>query len=176
MRAFVLDSEKFLEHKVNIQSPKLKSKCYDMLSHVPVCDTMDYIACHAPLSMEFSRQEYWSRFPFPSPECFARKFLMMNWLFAILNFICIWFLGRHWASRTTREERSSGNTCTLVSFFGVWNSVAMYPEFSFWTSHNAGVQQRDTQAPQLPSICMKKILSIFIEENRFLQLLKKLAI
>ena len=24
-------------------------------------------ACQAPLSMEFSRQEYWSAFPFPSP-------------------------------------------------------------------------------------------------------------
>ena len=26
-----------------------------------------YIAHQAPLSMEFSRQEYWSGFPFPSP-------------------------------------------------------------------------------------------------------------
>ena len=25
------------------------------------------IACQAPLSMEFSRQEYWSEMPFPSP-------------------------------------------------------------------------------------------------------------
>ena len=25
------------------------------------------MACHAPLSMGFSRQEYWSGFPFPSP-------------------------------------------------------------------------------------------------------------
>ena len=25
------------------------------------------IACQAPLSMGFSRQEYWSGFPFPSP-------------------------------------------------------------------------------------------------------------
>ena len=25
------------------------------------------VACQAPLSIEFSRQEYWSRFPFPSP-------------------------------------------------------------------------------------------------------------
>ena len=29
---------------------------------------MDYIALQAPLSMEFSRQEYWSGYPFPSPE------------------------------------------------------------------------------------------------------------
>ena len=32
-----------------------------------LCDPMDYIACQAPLSMEFSRQEYWSGLPFPSP-------------------------------------------------------------------------------------------------------------
>ena len=28
---------------------------------------MDYIACQAPLSMEFSRQQHWSGLPFPSP-------------------------------------------------------------------------------------------------------------
>ena len=28
---------------------------------------MDYIAGQDPLSMEFSRQEYWSVLPFPSP-------------------------------------------------------------------------------------------------------------
>ena len=27
---------------------------------------MDYIACQAPLSMEFPRQEYWSGLSFPS--------------------------------------------------------------------------------------------------------------
>ena len=26
------------------------------------------IACQAPLSMDFSRQEYWSGLPFPSPR------------------------------------------------------------------------------------------------------------
>ena len=28
---------------------------------------MDFVALQAPLSMEFSRQEYWSRLPFPNP-------------------------------------------------------------------------------------------------------------
>ena len=27
------------------------------------------VACQAPLSMEFSRQEYWSGLPFSSPGC-----------------------------------------------------------------------------------------------------------
>ena len=30
-------------------------------------DPLNYIACQAPLSMGFSRQEYWSELPFPSP-------------------------------------------------------------------------------------------------------------
>ena len=41
---------------------------YQSLSRVWLFATpMDYMACHAPLSMEFSRQEYWSGLPFPSP-------------------------------------------------------------------------------------------------------------
>jgi len=31
-------------------------------------DPMDYIACQAPLSVGFSRQEYWSGLPFSSPR------------------------------------------------------------------------------------------------------------
>ena len=33
-----------------------------------LCNPMDYIARQVPLSMRFSRQEYWSRLPFPSLE------------------------------------------------------------------------------------------------------------
>ena len=32
-----------------------------------LCDPMDFIACQSPPSMGFSRQEYWSGLPFPSP-------------------------------------------------------------------------------------------------------------
>ena len=32
-----------------------------------LCDPMDYIAHQVPLSMGFSRQEYWSALSFPSP-------------------------------------------------------------------------------------------------------------
>ena len=38
-----------------------------MLSCVRLCGLVDYIAHLAPLSMEFSGQEYWSGFPFPPP-------------------------------------------------------------------------------------------------------------
>ena len=36
-------------------------------SHVQLCATPQMAAHHAPLSLGFSRQEYWSGLPFPSP-------------------------------------------------------------------------------------------------------------
>ena len=33
-----------------------------------ICETPWKVACQAPLSMEFCRQEYWSGLPFPPPE------------------------------------------------------------------------------------------------------------
>ena len=40
--------------------------CVCVLSHVQLFATLWIIAHQAPLSMGFSRQEYWSRLPFPS--------------------------------------------------------------------------------------------------------------
>ena len=42
--------------------------CAQLLSLVQLLETPWMIACQAPLSMEFSRQEYWSGLPFPPPE------------------------------------------------------------------------------------------------------------
>ena len=36
-------------------------------SHVQLFETPWTVAYQAPLSMRFSREEYWSRLPFPSP-------------------------------------------------------------------------------------------------------------
>ena len=43
--------------------------CYALshFSRVRLCQTPWTVACQAPLSMGFSRQEYWSGLPFPSP-------------------------------------------------------------------------------------------------------------
>ena len=44
--------------------------CVCMLSHfsrVRLFATLWTVACQAPLSMGFSRREYWSGLPFPSP-------------------------------------------------------------------------------------------------------------
>ena len=37
------------------------------VSRVPLFATLWTVACQAPLSMGFPRQEYWGGFPFPSP-------------------------------------------------------------------------------------------------------------
>ena len=44
----------------------IESAC--VLSHVQLFVTPWTVALQAPLSMEFSRQKYWSGLPFPSPE------------------------------------------------------------------------------------------------------------
>ena len=38
-----------------------------VLSSVRLFVTLWTVACQTPLSMEFSKQEYWSELPFPSP-------------------------------------------------------------------------------------------------------------
>ena len=38
-----------------------------MLNHIRLFATPGTVACQAPLSMNWSRQEYWSGLPFPPP-------------------------------------------------------------------------------------------------------------
>ena len=46
----------------------MKCVCVLVIQSCPtLCDPMDWIACQAPLSMGFSRQEHWSGLPFPTP-------------------------------------------------------------------------------------------------------------
>ena len=69
-----------------------------------LCDPMDYIALQDPLSMEFSRQEYWSGLPFPSPGDFpdpgikpvsctvyCLSFLLEYKLNKGIDFVFFWF-------------------------------------------------------------------------------------
>ena len=50
---------------VEIHVNNIKRKCQSF-SHVWLFWTLLTVACHAPLSVEVSRQEYWTRLPFPS--------------------------------------------------------------------------------------------------------------
>ena len=52
-----------------------------MLSHV----TPWTAACQAPLSMDFSRQEYWSGLPFPSPGPFLKMIKNSTYLIRLLS-------------------------------------------------------------------------------------------
>ena len=45
----------------------VREHCTQSLSCVQLFRTPWTLARQAPLSMEFSRKEYWSRLPFPSP-------------------------------------------------------------------------------------------------------------
>ena len=40
------------------------------ISHVRLFSTLWTVACHVPLSVGLSRQEYWSELPCPPPEDF----------------------------------------------------------------------------------------------------------
>ena len=63
----------FLKHlpvKVYISNHEIysiKIQCVRMLSHVQLFATPWIVAHEAPLSIEFSRQEYWRGSPFPFP-------------------------------------------------------------------------------------------------------------
>ena len=48
-------------------SPKIIMYVLSHFSFVQLFMMLWTIACQAPMSMTFARQEYWSRLPFPSP-------------------------------------------------------------------------------------------------------------
>ena len=52
------------------QGSKACFVCVCIQSYPTLCDSVDCEAQQAPLSLEFSRKEYWSGLPFPSPEIF----------------------------------------------------------------------------------------------------------
>ena len=62
-------------------------RCVSVFSHVQLFATPWTVPCQAPLSMEFSGQEYWSGLPFPTP-------ILGFW---VVFFICLRLLGIfHW--------------------------------------------------------------------------------
>ena len=65
-----------------------------VLSSVRLFVTLWTVACQTPLSMEFSRQEYWSELPFPSPgessqpSTAGRVFIVWATRVALIKKIC----------------------------------------------------------------------------------------
>ena len=67
-------SGRFLDSPMNLMLKQLQTRSFSesesevkSLSRVRLFATPWTVAHQAPLSMGFSRQEYWSGFPFPSP-------------------------------------------------------------------------------------------------------------
>ena len=52
---------------IHLSMVRVPTVCAQSLSHIQLFLTPWTVAHQAPLSMEFSRQEYWSGLPFPSP-------------------------------------------------------------------------------------------------------------
>ena len=50
------------------------------LSHIQLFATPWTVACQAPLSMGFSRQEYWSGLPFPPPGDLPKPIVIFKWI------------------------------------------------------------------------------------------------
>ena len=65
----ILDNHRLYHPNQDIFSPTSYTEILKVksLSHVQLFVTPWTVASQAPQSMEFSRQEYWSGFPFPSP-------------------------------------------------------------------------------------------------------------
>ena len=75
-----------------------------------LCDPMDCVAHQPPLSMEFSRQEYWSGLPFISR--------VSSWPRGQMCFSCVSFIGRHTLYNWTIWEvlLSSANCISNVHY------------------------------------------------------------
>ena len=63
---FLTSLKLYFYSKLTTEKEKRKRKVKP-LSHVPLFATPWTVACQAPLSMGFFRQEYWNGLPFPSP-------------------------------------------------------------------------------------------------------------
>ena len=59
---------------------KQNQKCASCFNYLQLCETPWTAVCQVPLSMEFSRQEYWNVLPFPSPEVFLTQKLNLGLL------------------------------------------------------------------------------------------------
>ena len=63
--------------------------CMRAQSCLTLCDSMEWIACEAPLFKEFFRQEYWNGLPFPPPRDLPHPGLNLHPL-CLLN--CKWIV------------------------------------------------------------------------------------
>ena len=66
-----------------------------MLSYIRLFATPWTVACQAPVSTGFPRQEYWSGLPFPSPETLSNSWIEPGSLALAGRFFTIWAICVH---------------------------------------------------------------------------------
>ena len=103
-----------------------KQACQDrtkwkLLSHVQLFVTPWTVALQAPLSMEFSRQEYWSGLPFPSPRDLLGD---QTWVSCIA--------GRSFAIWATREAPLGPGIPHLITW---WEGLKMLVQQAWFSSY-----------------------------------------
>ena len=72
----------------NVWKWKVKGKS---LSHVRLLETPWTVAYQAPPSMGFSRQEYWSGVPLPSPNMYLNHLQIFSYGLQVVFSFCLWF-------------------------------------------------------------------------------------
>ena len=95
------------------------SKYVCMLSRVQLFVTLWTVARQAPLSMEFSRQEYWSGLPFPPPEktSWPRDWTQVSCsCYVARKFFTTEPVGKPWAS-IVEHQLGTGSFICLVSWY-----------------------------------------------------------
>ena len=83
--------------------------CASMLSHVWLCVTLWTVARQAPLSMGFSRQEYWNGLPFPTPGNLPDPGIEpMSPVFPALqtDALQLSHLGRPWVTKKKKKHKN----------------------------------------------------------------------
>ena len=91
--------------------------CVRVLSHVWLFVTPWTVTCQAPLSIEFSRQEYWSGLPFPPPRDLPdRDWTCVSYFPALA--------GRFFTTNTTWEAQFQVCFYLLLLFLN-WNISAL---------------------------------------------------
>ena len=107
--------------------------CAQSLSHVWLLVTPWTVACQSPLSLEFSRQEYWSGLPFPPPgsggglvtkSCLT---LAVSWTVPCQASLSMEFSRQEYWSGLVSFSRGSSQlryqtwvSCTAGGFFTDW--------------------------------------------------------
>ena len=86
----------------SLEKSKIPKWKRQLLSCAWLFVTASPVACQAPLSIEFSRQEYWSGLPFPSPRGSSKRRdrTWVSWIAS--RFFNIWAI---WAQNLKKKKR-----------------------------------------------------------------------